>query len=324
MDNEFVRRSYVGMVAAKEFDVSLLHYWDVDHDHGNMLIEAIPLWQEGSSRIWPQIMLDDGLIQFRGDFTDIAALESQGFIDVLIKSARRCIERCIAGEKGWVYYDVLREGIAVDPQYRFAPRAFFRRSIQEVGTSYRNNERQTLVIRGLNERDVLRLINKLKDLPREILGGRYENLLSSHLPVIRQTSRPDLIMRAIFKNAFNCLAFLCENTPVSLVSFPKVVGLIRELPGYELKVPGPAFAEAGFVHAEDVADFSRPKSHVVRVWYHRQVRVWWVATSYFGGAIATIAGLPGPSNETWARTELVLPLNEAPSEPTRSGLIYSN
>jgi hypothetical protein len=304
IDRELCSRSHLSIVASQKLNAHVWQTWDIDHAANNLLVEARPSWAADGTLTgvvcYPQIIFDrPDRTEVRADSEDFLRFGVEDFGRVLFKAARRCFERYCAGEKGTLHFERVQSGVIYEG-CRLAPRLFSRHSIQEIAQDI--NE-QSFILRFVTEEDkrfALRCLSKLDD-GRQLRGWLHKP--GSHTPTVCCFFDAGDTLRALMKIGLNLIAAYCPNTPVNHKTFVHAIRMIKGI----VPIRRQDLEANGFVHASDVREINGgANEHSFRLIHLG--KVWHVYSSFFGGSIGAYVRVPGPSNETWNRADIVAPI----------------
>jgi hypothetical protein len=304
LDRELCSRSFLSAVASQQIDAHLWQAWDVDHEAGNLLVEARPVWSADEAldglACYPQITFERTGPEVRGTPQEFRQIGQEDFTKVLVSAVRRCFGRYRSGEKGAIHFERVRSGVIHDG-YRLAPRICAPHPITEIAANIR---KQSFVLRFGSEEDKLFALQSMPNLGDGRQFNRWGVKPGSHYTTISFFFDIGDTVRALMKMGLNLVAAFCPNTPVDRESFGQGVRIILGEAG---SIPRAVFLSNGFVRPEDVEAIKADgKAHSFRLVHIDQT--WHIYSSFFGGRIGSYVRVPGPNREPWRCADIVAPL----------------
>lgn len=302
LDRELCNRSILSVIASREIDNSIWQTWDILHQEGGIFIEARPTWKDrqiASFVSYPQVVFKNDGPAYYADASEVARFGNDRFLYTIQQSFRRCFQAYLEKEKGRIHFESISTDL-VNNKERYPPRAFFRRSVQELV----DNPPTSFVLRYCSRADrrfAIRELDKLGGIqPKK---GQSRTLPSSNTPRLAIDLDGGKVLRAILKIGLNLLAHCCSKALLRHPDFKKWIGLVSGA----LSVRINHLEQCGFTRPYCVQNLSHTgKSHRFRIIYDSGI--WRIYSSYFNGDAATYAAFRGPSFEDWVTMDLEMPL----------------
>jgi len=302
LDRELCNRSVLSVIASREISGSVWQTWDVDHREGGIFIEARPIWkdQQISSFVsYPQIVFRNNGPAYHADASEVSQFGNDRFSYTILQSLRRCFQGYLRKEKRRIHFESISIDL-VNSKERYPPRAFFRRSVQELA----DNPPTSFVLRYCTPADKRLAIRELGKLGSDLQNkGQSRILPSSNTPRLAIDLDGGKVLRAVLKIGLNLLSHCCIETSLRHPEFKKWIGLVSGA----LPVRINHLKQCGFTRPYCVQNlFHTGKSHRFRIIYDSGI--WKIYSSYFNGDAATYAAFRGPSFEDWVTMDLEMPL----------------
>jgi|GEM_PF-2789252 len=244
--------------------------------------------------------------ELRFDYRESRQFGLENTCHIIRRTFLYAFKRLLGGDKKALHLERIRDHPAICSEFKFPPRLFTRSSIADLAQRMQSGESTSLLLRYVATNDALRVfheIHKFGVVPSSSSTVGYE--LGTSLPPFRCRFDIRVVLRGLIKIGVNLLAAYCGHTPVNCGNFADSTSLVL---GFK-EVTWADCTRSGFIDPECVRDIARPDSHSFRLQFDVDRQVWSVYSVFFGGKVASLVEIAGPSNEPWSRADIFVPLN---------------
>lgn len=312
-------RSPIAFAAAKAIRGHLVEFWDIDHDANGLLLDAAVDSNSFSPVVRPQVVIDVDGPRIHGGADAMQRLGFEDFERVVLGGLRRALIRWAhvqpdsRGVRPIRLHRVAREGMPADMRY---PPRFV--ALTDLMAIRGPEDDVNFELRYCNEVDKRRAVAVVERLHPAARARSHTIRLGSRRALVGCVFRLNLFARGLVMLAVNVLFDSLTRTPVGDDGF----ALARQFVLGRTMVQ-PPLKTVGLLDPRSLDGIhDRGGGHAFRLWWSDDV--WWVAMSFFGGAIAAGATVPGPNCETWRTMDVVAPLRSRDWIKTPHALHYGS
>jgi len=299
IDNALCSDSPLSFVKNVKFDLQSPRLWTVDTASKNLLMEV--LLERHHSRLIdaPQLILDDGRLQFRGDMSDMENLGSQG-VRRFVFYARKAVRNYRMGKKRGLFFQAEKYNEELFQIARLPPRVFSQKRLQAI------NHRTTFKIRYLADRpgDREAILDTIMSIDPGVFDGGMVNARRPQ-PANQIRTYYDMrqVLGCLWKIGINLLVHICDHTKINRQSFP----IIDVIAGRQDPPPA-CLISNGFVVPKNLQNiWLDENTHSIRVTNNRENH-WWFHFAFFGGKVCAAVNFRGQNNEDWLSAEIHAPI----------------
>jgi len=297
LDKELTSRSPMILVAAQELHKTAGYSWDIDYSENNLLIEAQLDASARAPTVWPQMIFEEKGWQVRGDGAELDRFGIDNFGAVFVQHLVRAFRTLKTSKRPRFIFERIPRKIST--MYRYPPRVFATRRIWDF------DNRMHFVCRYLRADEKRRVLRRLEDLDPQTRLALGDYRLGSSRPAFHLHYEMGAVLRSLIKIAINLLYYVCARTEVDRNHFAWAIRMVTG----EQRVSSRAFAENGFVYANDLVTLGCPKNHhSFRLQHDRGL--WRVWLAFFSGRIGAYVCFPGRSSETWRTVDVEVPVGD--------------
>ena len=283
LDKELVSKSPLSLIVFQERGKKVEYVWDVDHSRGNLLLEAHPTKALDSFSLWPQLLLDHDGLELRGDEQELIRFGALDYERAFMARLRHVLHHTRAKK-------LILERIAqVPPGYRYPPRVFSTRRIEEF------EQGMAFQCRFAGPEDRRRLIRAIEKWPVRTGFATTHSRLGSPLPTMKFHYDRVAILRAFTKQAINMLAHVCRQTQVDDRSFPGAIAFVLG----NLACTPDLLRRCGFALADDLIPMgTNPGEHRFRLVFDKAGPKWTLYSSFLVDGLVVSSTYRGSATKT--------------------------
>lgn len=274
------------------------HWYEIDKDDDNLIIQVCPNRTQTSWPACPQIIFCEGGTQIRGDHEGFLQLGTEAWQDVFFTNLCAAYQRRVKGDNRAIIFSRYP---GMSSQGRYPPRVFAERSIHEFGAEMRfmaHYEKRS------QRRQILTELAKLT--PKKKIGTVMRTAMGSRTPGGRMSGDAITTYRALTKIGINALAFTCEKTQVDRYEFREAIRFVQRPIPYTN--PKRYLARCGFVSPAQLESLCCPNdAHLLHFCHYDVAQLWQMYFVFYGGAAGGRIEFPGPSQEMWKSTTMIAP-----------------
>ncbi len=298
LDDELVSRSFLSVLLLGSSGKKLKYAWDVDHESGDMLLEADAQNEFATMRLYPQIIFCEDGSQLRGDEAEYADVGSDTLQEMFIQHLCDAYSDHKNGtDKSKLIFEHIRY---VPAGKSFPPRVFSRKRIVDF------KHGMHFICRYKNRSDKELLLKNLETLKPTMRFGTYQSMLGSPLPGFNLSFDVITLIRALTKIGINLLANYCTTTTVNNDYFREAIRFVMK--GGTRNVRR-VLARCGFVAPSDMSVlWSHKNIHRFRLVYFKWPGKWYLYCSFFGGSACAKIEFAGPNEEQWSTIDITAPV----------------
>ncbi|MCZ6652199.1 MAG: hypothetical protein O7D91_04145 [Planctomycetota bacterium] len=298
LDDELVSRSFLSVLLLGSSGKKLKYSWDVDHESGNMQLEADAQNEFTTMKLYPQIIFCEDGPQLRGDEAEYSSVGSETFQELFVQHLCEAYSDYNNGtDKSKLIFEHIRY---VPAGKSFPPRVFSRKRIVDF------KHGMHFICRYKNRADKEFLLKNLDTLKPTMRFGTYQSMLGSPLPGFNLSFDVIRLIRALTKIGINLLANYCTATTVNNGHFREAIRFVMTGGARDVRR---VISRCGFVAPSEMrALWSRENVHRFRLVYFKWPGKWYMYCAFFGGRACAKIEFVGPSEEPWSTIDITAPI----------------